>query len=85
MDSNEQENLLIEINTKLETLVKQFDKVSNGVGFPRCAERKEQLITVFRRIDKLEDTNKWLWRALAGAGISWVGSLIVGIILISIK
>ena len=73
MNPDEQAELLVEIKTKLDTLIKQFEKVSNGVGFPRCAERKEQITTLFKRVDKLENHNTWLWRSL-------VGAVVVGVI-----
>ena len=73
MNPDEQAELLVEIKTKLDTLIKQFEKVSNGVGFPRCAERKEQITTLFNRVDKLENHNTWLWRSL-------VGAVVVGVI-----
>ena len=73
MNPDEQAELLVEIKTKLDTLIKQFEKVSNGVGFPRCAERKEQITTLFNRVEKLENHNTWLWRSL-------VGAVVVGVI-----
>jgi len=69
MNLDDQAELLVEIKTKLDTLIKQFEKVSNGIGFPRCAERKQQIVTLFNRIDKLENHNTWLWRSLTGAVI----------------
>ena len=72
MNPDEQAELLVEIKTKLDTLIKQFEKVSNGVGFPRCAERKEQITTLFNRVDKLENHNTWLWRSLVGAVVMGV-------------
>jgi hypothetical protein len=69
MNPEDQAELLVEIKTKLDTLIRQFDKVSNGIGFPRCAERKEQITSLFKRIEKLENHNSWLWRSLGGAVI----------------
>ena len=42
MDKSDHD-LLIEIHTKLEALEKSWDKVSNGMGFPRCVARGETL------------------------------------------
>ena len=58
------------IDQKLDDLIKQFDKVSNGVGFPRCAERKSI-------IESLQTNFTWLRNAfitalmviIAGIGI----------------
>ena len=69
MNIEEQAELLVEIKTKLDTLIKQFEKVSNGIGFPRCAERGQLIETLFKRIEKLESHNTWLWRSLMGAVI----------------
>lgn len=48
MNEFERNELLVEIKTKLDNLMKAFEKVSNGTGFPRCVEREQ-------RIRRLED------------------------------
>lgn len=44
MTEEERNELLIEIKEKLNSLVKAFDKVSNGTGFPRCVEREQRIM-----------------------------------------
>lgn len=36
-------DLLIQLLEKVENLIKAFDKVSNGTGFPRCVGRAMEL------------------------------------------
>jgi hypothetical protein len=43
MNTEERNKLLIQIEQKLDNLIKAFDKVSNGTGFPRCVERLERV------------------------------------------
>lgn len=64
--------LLIRIDEKLDGLQTQFDKVSNGTGFPRCVERNERLKAVEAAIKKQKDSQKWAWRSILTAGIGLV-------------
>jgi hypothetical protein len=43
MDELERGELLMQIKEKLDNLIKAFDKVSNGTGFPRCVEREQRI------------------------------------------
>jgi len=60
-------DLLIAMNTKLDTLCKSFEKVSNGEGFNRCVKRAEQIKTLFKYKDTSESHTIWLQRTLYGS------------------
>ena len=45
MDNEKQTELLIALRSDVQNLVKAFDKVSNGKGFPRCVERGQRIST----------------------------------------
>lgn len=60
--------LLVEIATEMKDLKAQFDKVSNGVGFPRCAARGET-------IKELQTSFKYLrnMTVVVGGGVGvWI-------------
>jgi len=58
-------DLLLRIDQRLQDLIKEIDKVSNGVGFPRCAERKAQ-------IEELRSSVQWLKRGILGIPVTYV-------------
>jgi len=60
MNDKEQGEKLIAIETKLTTLIKQFDKISNGVGFPRCVERDQRIRQLEERMKDQKIQNQKL-------------------------
>ena len=60
MDNEKQTELLIALRSDVQNLVKAFDKVSNGKGFPRCVERGQ-------RISTLEENYRWLRNTFFGS------------------
>ena len=44
MNEEERNELLISIKVKLDNLVAELQKVSNGTGFPRCVEREQRIM-----------------------------------------
>lgn len=59
MTDQERADMLIRIDQKLDDLKERFDKVSNGKGFPRCAEREV-------RLSRIETVQAWTTRSLFG-------------------
>jgi hypothetical protein len=73
VDNEAQTELLIKLDTKLDNLVKAFDKVSNGVGFPRCIERGTQIKT-------LRENYRWLRNTFfGGATIMLISTVSVAV------
>lgn len=58
-------DLLLRIDQKLQDLIKQIDKVSNGEGFPRCAARRVQ-------IEDLRSSVRWLKRGIIGIPAAYI-------------
>ena len=57
MDASERD-LLIEIHTKLVAMERAWEKVANGVGFPRCVVRGEILKQLNTDLDKTQALQK---------------------------
>jgi len=77
MDSEEMGELLIRIDERQEKMQKDFEKVANGVGFPRCAERGA-------KIGNLAEGQKSLWKSVSNirnTGIGAAITLVVGIVI----
>ena len=87
---NEDHDLLIKINSLLQHLNDEFRRVSNGHGFPRCAERlsrievvEESVKLAHERISedrkKAEEHATWRNRLLAAEGIGVVTAIVIAV------
>jgi len=56
MNDQEKNDLLIKIDTRLEKLCEDFNKVSNGEGFTRCASRKIELRNLTKSVLWMRNT-----------------------------
>ena len=73
MDNEQQTELLIELRRDVQNLVKAFDKVSNGKGFPRCVERGQ-------KIKSLEENYRWLRNTFFGsAALTIIATICVAV------
>jgi len=71
MNEAEKIELLLELKGDVKHLLEEWKKVSNGVGFPRCAERGE-------KIKSLQDNYRWLRNTFFG------GATVSGILTIAV-
>ena len=69
MNEEEQTEMLIRIDSNLNTLCKQFEEAKSEEGFPRCAKRGAQ-------IKGLETSVGWLRKLTLG----WCGFLVTTVI-----
>ena len=65
-------DLLIKINTNLENLTKDFYKIANGVGFPRCAVRGEKISIMEHNYLRLKDSLRWIHRTIIAIPVVYV-------------
>jgi len=73
VDNEQQTELLIKLEANVANLVKAFDRVSNGKGFPRCVERGE-------KIETLKENYKWLRNTFfGGATITLISTISVAV------
>lgn len=79
MSSPGDHDLLLKLIQKVDMLYEEFRRVSNGHGFPRCAERlaklegvKEELKVLHKRIDSI---NSKIWWAVTTSLVSLAGML----------
>lgn len=69
-------DLLIEIHAQLTALTEEFRRVSNGTGFPRCAERLPRIKALEEEVKNLKAKLWWSYglalTTLLGLVISFV-------------
>lgn len=61
-------DLLVRIDEQVGRLRKDLDRVSNGVGFPRCAERLQRIEGMGHSIESVRNSYIWL-RNLVVSGL----------------
>lgn len=71
-DLKSDHDLLIEIRQDMKHLKSEFEKISNGVGFPRCATRAEEIRTLKDRQLETADALKWVKRSIFGLPAAYV-------------
>lgn len=87
IDSSSDHDLLIALSADLKAFYDEFRRVSNGVGFPRCAERRGEIeaarkeaADAHRRIDTL---NARLWWAITfsiTSGLGFITTVILSLV-----
>lgn len=65
-DLKSDHDLLIEIRQDMKHLKNEFEKISNGVGFPRCATRAGQIAALQEKQGETADALKWIRRSIFG-------------------
>lgn len=85
MSAPNDHDLLLQVNSKLDALTEEFRRVSNGQGFPRCADRLARLNsiekenqTLHKRIDAANARFWWLVTFSVGQLAAFVISVIKG-------
>lgn len=80
-------DLLMKLNTKFDSFYEEFRRVSNGVGFPRCAERlgrldalEEDTETAHRRIDDIKSKLWWAITTSIVTGVGFISSVILWLV-----
>ena len=68
---NEQENTLQDIKLELKEVKTLLEELPKTIDL-KLKVYDEKLAVANHRIKDLEDTNKWMWRAIAGAIIAGV-------------
>jgi hypothetical protein len=63
-------DLLQQVHAELCRLRIDFDKISNGTGFPRCAERAQRMDRLGERLKNVESRLLWQDRAIMGTIIA---------------
>lgn len=70
-------DLLVRLVNKLEMFYEEFRRVSNGSGFPRCAERLNRITTLERDLQtahkRLDALKTKLWWAVTTSLTTLVG------------
>ena len=87
MSDQSDHDLLIALSADLKAFYEEFRRVSNGVGFPRCAERRgdieaarKEAANAHKRIDTL---NARLWWAITTSivtGTGFISSIILWLV-----
>ncbi|MGG4344909.1 hemolysin XhlA family protein [Paenibacillus lautus] len=78
MDSGVQSEMLQRI-TRVETKVDNMDeKLDRAINANETAvEALHEAKSAHARLDKIEDTQKWLWRTIAGAFVLAIAAFII--------
>lgn len=83
MSNADDHDLLLKLVQKVDMLYEEFRRVSNGVGFPRCAERQARIEALEKevrlahgRVDALKNR---LWWAVSTA-LAAFGGLILNLL-----
>ncbi|WP_144932218.1 hemolysin XhlA family protein [Paenibacillus sp. 32O-W] len=68
--------------TRVETKIDNIeDKLDNAINSRDIAiEAQQSAKSAHRRLDRIEDNQKWLWRSVAGSVITIVGAAIIAAI-----
>lgn len=85
MSDSGDHDLLLRLIAKFDSFYEEFRRVSNGIGFPRCAERLARLEAVendnkvlHKRIDDLKAKLWWAVASALAAGGGFVISILKG-------
>lgn len=78
MDSREFEIQVLERLTAIETTLKQQDYKAIS---ERLNKVENMAVSNEKRLDRIEDNTKWLWRTIAGSIIT----IVIGVIVAFIK
>jgi hypothetical protein len=74
-------DLLIRLEVKVNILLEEFRRTSNGTGFPRCAERLGRLVTLEEDFKQLSSK---CWWAVTTAIVS-LGGLLGSLLMIALR
>lgn len=85
MSETTDHDLLVKLVAKFDSFYEEFRRVSNGTGFPRCAERlahleaaEAEIETLHGRIDKANARFWWLLTFGIGQAAAFILLLVKG-------
>ena len=80
-------DLLLKLVQKVDMIYEEFRRVSNGTGFPRCAERrgeieasKQTAASAHKRIDTLNNRLWWAITTSIVTGLGFITSIILTVV-----
>lgn len=87
MSDQTDHDLLVALRSDFKAFYEEFRRISNGVGFPRCAERLARLEAVedengllHKRIDDLKSKLWWAVTFSVSSMVSFIAAIILTLV-----
>lgn len=78
MSDTSDHDLLVELLAKFDSFYEEFRRVSNGTGFPRCAERLARIEALEKDLDALKARLWWAFGIIATQAVGLIFAAIKG-------
>jgi hypothetical protein len=80
IDNRTDRELLLEVIYRINELQGDFNKISNGVGFPRCQLRMLRIEAVEKKHEEIKNSIAWWRNSTIGAMFMVIISLVIRVI-----